>query len=496
MLNDWGGQVLPHPPGRRPVVGDVFGTDRQKPLQSTMRRGRNLGPIFELKVFRQKLVFVAGAELAAEMCDESRFGKGHAPAVEALREYVGDGLFTAHDDEPNWQLAHDLLVPAFSRSAMQRYHPVMLQAARELFGYWDASPDLTVDVSRDMTKLTLETISRAAFSRDFGSFDNQEPHQFVLAMIAALRAGQRKGTLASMPGSRFVLRRIDKANAPHVAYVDTLIDDMIAARRTEDGIDDRDLLGIMLNAAHPQTGERLDDLNIRYQILTFLVAGHETTSGALSFALYYLSRNPEILARAQAETDRVLGSDRDAEPTFEQVAKMRYLRRVIDESLRLWPTVPAFPRSPHEELTLSTGQRMRPGDWGLVVTAMTHRDRSVWGPQADEFDPDRFLPERSHGRLPHAYKPFGTGERSCIGRQFALHEAVLVLARMLHRYDIHGDDDYDLAITERLTLMPKDFMLALVARHPAEADAAVGTAPADGVPAETAPVTCPVRHSQ
>ncbi|MGA8987599.1 cytochrome P450 [Aeromicrobium sp.] len=466
MQNDWSGQRFPHPPGRKPVVGDALGSAGPTPLQNTMRRGAGLGPMFELKVFDQKFVFVVGAELAAELADESRFVKGLSPALVALREFAGQGLFTAYNDETNWALAHDLLRPAFTKDAMRRYHPVMLAAAQELFDLWDTREG-PVDVSADMTKLTLETISRTAFSTDFGSFSRSEPHPFIPAMIAALKAGQRKGVLNSMPGASLMAKRINKVNAHHQEYVDSLLDGIIAARRSSDEVDESDLLGIMLHTPHPETGARLDDLNIRHQILTFLVAGHETTSGALSFALYYLSRDPEILAKAQAEVDLILGGDRDAEPTFEQVAKFRYLRRVLDEGLRLWPTAPAFTRSPRETTVLSSGHTMRPEDWAIVILPMLHRDPAVWGDDADQFDPDRFLPERSRGRQPHSYKPFGTGERSCIGRQFALHEAILVLARLLHRYDVVGDPDYELQIAERLTLMPKGFTLKMTPRQSA-----------------------------
>jgi len=466
MRNDWSGQTFPHPPGRRPVVGDVLGADAASPLQSTMRRAAGLGPIFELKIFDQKFVFVSGAELAAELADESRFEKALSPALVALREFAGEGLFTAYNDETNWALAHDLLRPAFTREAMQRYHPIMLAAARELFDHWDGRTG-PVDVSADMTRLTMETISRTAFSHDFGSFSRDDPHPFVAAMVAALTAGQRKGTLDSMPGAARMARRIDRRNAHHQAYVDGLLDDIIAARRAGGPGDENDLLGIMLDTPHPRTGERLDDLNIRHQILTFLVAGHETTSGALSFALHYLSRDPGLLARAHEEVDRVLGPDRDAEPTFEQVPKLRFLRRVLDEGLRLWPTAPAFTRSPREQTTLSTGHVMRPQDWAIVLLPLVHRDPAVWGDDADQFDPDRFLPERSRGRLPHSYKPFGTGERSCIGRQFALHESVLVLARTLHRYELAPDPSYELHVAERLTLMPMGFELQLTPRTPA-----------------------------
>ena len=243
-----------------------------------------------------------------------------------------------------------------------------------------------------------------------------------------------------------------------------MIDDLIADRRRDQDLDDQDLLGIMLSSSDPETGQRLQDRNIRYQILTFLVAGHETTSGALSFALYYLSRNPAVLAEAQVETDTILGTDPDAEPTFEQVPRFRHIRRVLDEALRLWPTAPAFTRSPNSDTVIGGRYPLRTKDWATVLLPLIHRDRSVWGEDADHFRPDRFLPENSRGRAPHSYKPFGTGERACIGRQFALHEAVLVLARLLHRYDLSGDPDYKLVIAERLTLMPKGFKIELAPR--------------------------------
>lgn len=483
MRNDWSGTTFPHPPGRRPVVGDIFGADSGAPLQSTMRRIADLGPISELKIFDQKFVFVTSAELAAEFADETRFEKALSPALTALRDFVGDGLFTAYNDETNWSLAHDLLLPAFTKPAMRRYHPVMLSTAQELFDVWDRGAG-TVDVSADMTKLTMETISRTAFSHDFGSFSAVEPHPFIPAMIAALKAGQRKGSLNSMPGAGLFAKRLDKKNSHHQAYVDSLIDGIIAERRAG-AVNDEDLLGIMLHTPHPETGGRLDDLNIRHQILTFLVAGHETTSGALSFALHYLTRDRAMMAKAHAEVDAILGSDPDAEPTFEQVAKFRHLRRILDESLRLWPTAPAFTRSPREETTIAGTYLMRPQDWAIVLLPMVHRDKAVWGEDAEEFNPDRFLPENSRGRMPQTYKPFGTGERSCIGRQFALHEAILVLARMLHRYDLTPDPDYELEIAERLTLMPRGFRLTVSPRTPE----VVTTANQDEAPIEMCPAS-------
>ena len=128
--------------------------------------------------------------------------------------------------------------------------------------------------------------------------------------------------------------------------------------------------------------------------------------------------------------------------------------------MALQPTVPGYYRAAREDTLLVGKYPMRKGDWVLALTPTLHRDPR-WGPNPDEFDPDRFAPERVKARPGYLYKPFGTGERSCIGRQFALHEAVLILGTLIRRYDLIADPDYELQIQERLTLMPRDFRLGL-----------------------------------
>lgn len=459
MRNAWSGHTFPHPAGRRRWMKDAASMDPDRPVQYILEHHRHLGPIFEIVVFGQKFVFVTSAELAAELNDEKRFAKANSPALDGLRGIAGDGLFTAYNEEPNWRLAHDLLVPAFTKQAMQRYHPVMAETLDELFAVWDAGPG-RIDVSADMTRLTLETIGRTGFSQAFGSFTTREVHPFVEGMVTALTLGRRKGVIGALPGARILEHRLDRKHADQLSYVNRFLDDIVASRRRSATTGGDDLLGIMLDQAHPETGERLSDANIRFQILTFLVAGHETTSGALSFALYYLLRHPEAMAKAQAETDAILGTDPDATPSYEQVARFRYLRKVLDESLRLWPTAPGYARSPRETTTLGGRWTMTPDDWALVFLPLVQRDPEVWGETADDFDPERPKP-----RLAGTAKPFGTGERACIGRQFAVHEATMALARILHRYDLVGDPSYELSIDERLTLMPQGLELTLTPRE-------------------------------
>ncbi|MFI9155776.1 cytochrome P450 [Streptomyces sp. NPDC053367] len=462
---------IPHPPRRLPLLGDVLGVGPRTPLQDSTRIGRELGPIFRRRAFGREFVFVWGADLVAELADESRFAKHVGLGIANLRPVAGDGLFTAYNHEPNWQLAHDVLAPGFSREAMAGYHPMMLDVAARLTGHWDAraAAGESVDVPGDMTKLTLETIARTGFGHDFGSFERDRPHPFVTAMVGTLSHAQRLNTVPSP----LLVRRAARRNAADIAYLNRTVDDLVRARRASGASGGGDLLDRMLDTAHPGTGERLSAENVRRQVITFLVAGHETTSGALSFALHYLALHPRIADRARAEVDRVWGDA--GTPGYEQVARLRYVRRVLDESLRLWPTAPAFAREARRDTVLAGTYPMRRGAWALVLTGSLHRDPRAWGPDAERFDPDRFDAAAVRARPPHTFKPFGTGARACIGRQFALHEATLVLGLLLRRYELVPDPGYRLRVAERLTLMPEGLRLRLRRR----------TAPAAGpAPAE------------
>jgi cytochrome P450 len=449
--------ALPHPRWRIPLAGDLLGVSVTTPVQDSTRLARELGPIFVRRFFGRDVVFVSGADLVGELADETRFAKHVALGVEALRGIGGDGLFTAYNDEPNWRRAHDILRPAFTQRAMRAYHPAMLQVAGQLIARWDLARS-PVDVTADMTKLTLETIARTGFGYGFGSFERDRPHPFVTAMVGTLRHALRKNLRVPVVG-RLLNLAADRRNAVDEAYLAQVVDEVIRARRAS-GEQSDDLLGLMLHTRHPDTGEPLDAANIRNQVITFLIAGHETTSGALSFALYYLSRHPDVLARAQAEVDAVWGA---AEPAFEQVARLRYVRRVLDEALRLWPTAPGFSREARVDTALGGRYPMRAGQWVIVLLPALHRD-PVWGDDPDAFDPDRFTPLRVRDRPPHAYKPFGTGERACIGRQFAVHEATLVLGLLLRRYDLRGEPGYRLRVQESLTLKPEGFRLTPIRR--------------------------------
>ncbi|BCK67038.1 bifunctional cytochrome P450/NADPH--P450 reductase 2 [Streptomyces libani subsp. rufus] len=441
------------------------------PIQQSMDLSRIHGPVFKRKFGERETLFLSSLDLVTEVADESRFSKGVSVVLENVREFAGDGLFTAYNDEPNWAKAHAVLMPAFALGSMRTYHPAMLKVARRVMAAWDrrVADGTPVQVAEDMTRMTLDTIGLAGFGFDFESFSRGDSsHPFVEAMVRCLEWSMTK--FSRDPDADH--SAADAAFQVDADYLASVVDEVIAARTASGESGDDDLLGLMLGARGQEDGAAgdgptLDLANIRNQVITFLIAGHETTSGALSFALYHLLKDPLALRMVQREADELWGDQADPDPSFEDIGRLPFTRQVLNEALRLWPTAAAFTRQAHEDTLLGGRYPVKAGELVTVLTPMLHRD-PAWGDNPELFDPSRFSPEAEAARSPHAYKPFGTGERACIGRQFALHEATMLLALLAHRYRLIDHGDYRLRIKETLTLKPDGFTLTLAARTPAD----------------------------
>src|SRR6266436_2037942 len=453
-------QPIPRPPGHL-FVGNLFDLDASHPIESLMDLARNYGPIFQIEVPGVGTrVIVSGYTLVDELCDESRFDKMLGPGLKALAEGpVGHGLFTSETSDPLWRKAHNILLPAFSMDAIRNYHPMMLDIAVQLMQKWERlNPDDTVDVPADMTRLTLDTIALCGFNYRFNSFYRDTPHPFVVAMLGNLAGAQEQARELPIQ-TKLNRKRAREIQADQALMVQT-VQHLIEERRESDATGTvNDLLDRMLTGVDRQSGEKLDDNNIIAQCVTFLIAGHETTSGLLSFALYALLKNPEVLARAYDEVDRVLGTDLSVLPTYAQVHQVPYVAQILEETLRLWPTAPAFTRRPYEDTVIGDKYRLGRDTAATILVGMLHRDVQVWGENPEAFDPDRFSPENRAKIPPNAYKPFGTGQRACIGRQFALQEATLVLSMLLQRFELVDFANYQLETKQTLTIKPNNFLI-------------------------------------
>ncbi|HZZ60265.1 MAG TPA: cytochrome P450 [Roseiarcus sp.] len=450
---------IPRPPGHM-LVGNLLDVDAAHPIESAMELARKYGPIYELAAPGLSRVIVSSAELVDELCDESRFDKKIAGGLSAVAKGpAGRGLFTSETDDPNWRKAHNVLLPAFSMDAMRGYFPRMLDVAVQLMQKWERlNPDDTVDVPADMTRLTLDTIALCGFDYRFNSFYRDTPHPFVVAMLGALAAAQAQTRQLPIQ-KKLHPGRERKVKADQALMTET-VRGIIDERRRSGALGTvNDLLDRMLTGVDRQSGEKLEEENIIAQCITFLIAGHETTSGLLSFALYELMKNHEALARGYEEVDRVLGADLGALPTYAQTHQLPYVSQILDETLRLWPTAPAFTRKPYEDVVLGGKYRIVRDSAVVVLIPMLHRERKVWGDDPESFDPNRFNPENRAKIPPNAYKPFGSGQRACIGRQFALQEAVLVLGMLLQRFEFVDFADYKLETKQTLTIKPANFKI-------------------------------------
>ncbi len=462
-------KTIPQPPTKL-LVGNLFDLGADSHVQDFMKIAREYGPIVQMDFPGRQLVLVSGFDLVDELSDESRFDKKVWSPLRKVRAFAGDGLFTAKTQEPNWHKAHNILMPNFSMKAMQGYFPMMLDISEQLMEKWARlNPNEIIDVPADMTRLTLDTIGLCGFDYRFNSFYRQDNHPFVQSMVGAL--GEAMESTARLPIQNKLAFAQHKQMQANIDFMNTTVDQIIQERKRNgnQNTSKKDLLSYMLTGVDKQSSESLDDTNIRYQIITFLIAGHETTSGLLSFALYFLLHHPEVLTKAYEEVDRVLGPDPSVAPTFAQINRLKYVGQILKETLRLWPTAPMFSVYPYEDETLVGGKyRMnKEQDWAILIP-MLHRDKSVWGEDAEQFNPDHFTVEAEQARPANAYKPFGNGQRACIGRQFAMQEATLVLGMLLQRFKLIDYSNYQLKIKETLTLKPENFTIKVKERTNAD----------------------------
>ena len=405
------------------------------------------GPIFYGDWSGTRKLYACSVELVDELCDETRFAKNLTSSLARVRPLAGDGLFTAFHGEPNWQKAHDVLVPGFSYSGLRSYHDAMLDINHQLVSRWDARVGVgPVDVSGDLQKLAMDTVGLAGFGARFDSYDFDGlapiPQSFTNALTEVFAHGETPDFEAEL-------------STLH-AYFDELI-------VGHAGGGSGDLLYVMLGA---EGAAALGDDNIRNQIMTFLIAGQLTTSELMPNTVYNLLNHPAALARVRAEVDAVFGSDDDYVPTYDDIGKLAYLRQVISETLRLSPPVLNFDRMALVDTVIGGRYPVKQGEAVTILTGALHR-QPEWGDNPELFDPSRFDPAVAEGRSTASFKPFGTGERSCIGRQFALHEAAMLIARVVHRYRLVDSSHYELQ-WEGLSRRPVGFQVDLLRRTSSE----------------------------
>ncbi|KAL4758099.1 bifunctional cytochrome P450/NADPH--P450 reductase [Aspergillus foveolatus] len=454
---------IPEPKGL-PLIGNIGTIDQEFPLGSMVALAEEHGEIYRLRFPGRTVVVVSTHALVNETCDEKRFRKSVNSALAHIREGVHDGLFTAKMGELNWEIAHRVLMPAFGPLSIRGMFDEMHDIASQLALKWARyGPDSPIMVTDDFTRLTLDTLALCSMGYRFNSYYSPVLHPFIEAMGDFLTEAGEKPRRPPLPAVFF--RSRDQKFQDDIAVLRNTAQGVLQARK-EGKSDRNDLLSAMLRGVDSQTGQKMTDESIMDNLITFLIAGHETTSGLLSFVFYQLLKHPETYRKAQQEVDEVVGQ---GVIEVSHLSKLPYINSVLRETLRLNATIPLFTVEAFEDTLLAGKYPVKAGETIVNLLAKSHLDPEVYGEDALEFKPERMSDELFNARLkqfPSAWKPFGNGMRACIGRPFAWQEALLVMAMLLQNFDFTlADPNYDLKFKQTLTIKPKDMFMKARLRH-------------------------------
>jgi cytochrome P450 len=357
-----------------------------------------------------------------------------------LGPLLGNGLLISEGEF--WRRQRRIAAPAFHSRRIADFIATMGSCSEAALARW---PTMTqpFDIAAEMMALTLNIISRTMFSRDV-SGDVQAVRR-LMDIVVTLRLG----LLDLLGFPEWLPRRQPKAYRRAIVEFEALVSRFLAERRA-DGIDRGDLMSMLLTARDPETDEGMSDKQLRDEILTIFLAGHETTANALSWCWYLLAQHPEAEARLHGELDRVLGGRR---PNFADLAELKWTRMVIEEAMRLYPPVHTTARTAIGEDRIG-GVRVPPGALVTISPYVTHRNPNLW-PEPERFDPERFSPPCVAQRHRFAYLPFGGGPRICIGNSFALAEAQVIVAAIAQRYRVRLAPGHTVKPIGLLTLRPR-----------------------------------------
>ena len=364
---------------------------------------------------------------------------------------VGQGMLTSEGDV--WRRRRRIAAPAFHHRSVAGFVDTMARSTASMLARWEGRNE-AFDIAAEMTELTLDVITRTMFSADLGG-EASRVRQLMHTVLRSNRPSMLDliGVPAWVP--RFGSRSMRRA----IAELDLIVQRILSSRRASGG-DRGDLLSLLLAGRDEETGDGLNDRQVRDEIMTIFLAGHETTANALAFAWYLLATHPEVEARLHEELRDVLGG---RPPEHADLVRLRYTRMVFEETLRLYPPAYAIGRAATGTDSIG-GVTVPKGAAITIYTYVLHRNPALW-PDPERFDPERFAPERAAGRHRFAYLPFGGGPRICIGQGFAMAEAMIVIASVAQRFRFSLVPGRSVQPIGLLTLRPKDGVWVTAAKR-------------------------------
>lgn len=436
---------IPYPPtvAGLPFIGSAIPFQQAKglPIEFMQRVSQDYGDVALIKVLNKNLYLVNHPDLVHEILVKRTqdFHKpgAHAKKPLALSRFLGHGILTVDHEE--WKPQRKMIQPLMHAKHIMGYAGAMAQFGEKLLSTWQDGTQR--DIHADMTQVTMWIIAETMF----GMTIDQSP-----VMQEVGESAQRLSIadfISPIPPS---IAKWRDREAEHINEVLTsLVKHFMDERRAQGEVERSDLLTLLMNT-RDEDGNPMPDEFIRDNILTLFFAGHETTANTLTWAFYYLAQNPAVLKTLQAEVDRVLAG---RVPTLEDLPQLPYTLMVIKETMRVQPTVAAFPRLILKEEILG-GFKLKANSLVFVSPYIVHHDPRWWA-NPSAFDPSRFSAENEPNIPKYAYFPFGGGPRICIGNHFALMESQILLALIASRYTLHLAPDQKVETVRQITVSPK-----------------------------------------
>ncbi|MFZ1397807.1 MAG: cytochrome P450 [Candidatus Promineifilaceae bacterium] len=451
---------LPHPPG--PMGSWPQGVLKQfqeEPLRAMMQMFRDYGDAIRFRAalnFYGYLFFHPNHNQHILQENNRNYSKMPHPSLSLLRPVVGNGLLTSDGDF--WRRQRRLAAPAFHRKRIADFAQTMTAATDTMLETWHplAQNGRPLDVNAAMMHLTLEIVGKTLFSIDLTREADTIGDSFSvvneeIARLTGIPFADIGLKLPFLPSTRTINK--------HTAVLTNVVHGIIQERR-ESGLASEDLLGMLMAARDEDTGEGMSDQQLHDEVMTIMLAGHETTAVSLAWTFYLLSEHPDVLAELEAEVDGVLNGRL---PTIDDVPNLTYTTMVSEESMRLYPPAYAIARWGNDEDEV--GGYYLPKNAVITLSPyVTHRHPEFWD-APERFDPQRFTAARKAERPRFAYLPFGGGPRQCIGNSFAMTEAILLLASIVQRYRLTLLPGTQVALEPLITLRPKGkLMMTLTER--------------------------------
>ena len=428
----------PGPPGFFPT-GKYSKIFKQDPMELFMQINHDYGDTASFNIFGIRVTSITNPVDVKYVLQENSSNYTKSITYNELKHILGQGLLTSEGSF--WKRQRRISQPAFKKTMIEGFASIVLEEVDKVLKSFEGKSH--TDISEDMMKITFIVVGRALFQKDLGERAEAIGKALEIALELVL---DRIQTLVKFPLSvpTPMNLRLNRA----INTMKSLVDELILERRKSGG-GQGDLMDFLMFTKDEETGETMTDSQIRDEVLTFLLAGHETTSNALSWTFYLLSLHPDIRNKVREEVYPVMRTGLG----YGSLEHLPYTKNVIQEAMRLYPPIWMIERSPIKDDVVG-GYDVPAGSVLSVGINSIHRHKDFWiNPEG--FDPDRFNPENSSGRHGFSYLPFGGGPRICIGNHFAMMEAILILATLVHHYDFNLTPLSKVEKNPVITLRPK-----------------------------------------